>query len=88
MSSPNVKGSYPVLTHAGRHVVDALEACRSDGDRWATRYELARAASVSARTALRVLARLEEGGFLEVETCRYQEFGINHASRYRLIPDA
>ena len=77
-----------MLTHAGRHVIDALEQCRSDGNRWATRYELARAASVSARTALRVLARLDEGGFLEIETTRHQLYGINHPSRYRLIPDA
>ena len=72
------------LTHAGRHIVDALVRRHDDGRQWATRYDLAREAKVSPRHALRVLARLEESGALEVQSVREQQYGINTPTLYRL----
>ena len=72
------------LTHAGRHLVDQLLRRHDDGRRWATRYELAKDARISSRTALRVLASLEKSGHLEVQSVRDQEYGINTPSLYRL----
>ena len=72
------------LTHAGRHIVDALLRMHDDGRQWATRYELARAAKVSSRTSLRVLSHLENLRALEVQTVRDQEYGINTPTLYRL----
>ena len=72
------------LTHAGRHIVNELLRLHDDGRRWATRYELARAAEVSSRTSLRVLAHLEESDALEVQSVRGQEYGINTPTLYRL----
>lgn len=72
------------LTHAGRHVLEALEGLRDDGCKWATRYELAARAGVSSRTALRALQAMEERDLLEVQTVRGQQYGINTPTLYRL----
>lgn len=71
------------LTHAGRHILDALEEFARAG-RWATRYELAAKAGVSSRTALRTTALLEAEGMLDVQTVRGQRYGINTPTLYRL----
>ena len=72
------------LTHAGRHVLEALEELRDDGGKWATRYELASAAGVSSRTALRALQAMEARGLLDVDSVRGQQYGINTPTLYRL----